>query len=1503
MQHLSTQPHLQRRTVVRAGFAAAVCVALASIGGVAAAVSPEGSEASLTTSDAPSITQAADTNTSESNDVTAASVLTWQTVDVEGKTVSGAVLEVRSPQGSISYVRDNTDASDLAGADSDPTPGTLVVKSLEPDGSPISAGDAYGIKIVEVDGVAVPTSDVWQPIVAEPAGTATTQKVVVPSQAPDQSESGSSDTDKATAGAGDNNTGDSNSLPSDTPKTAQADVTEVEVGTQDSPGNDLGEIVISPALAGPDPDIAPPFVFWEVRDASTGELVSGGTFDIRQRNSNDSLWETARSAPDCTSGCSSQRDRDPDGGEYAVKYLASSASSSSTPVVAGRRVQVTPTTVPAGYEWVSTATVEKQSGDWVGTGTNRTLTVGTFYVRALPHLLWEVRDIDTGQLVPGAQLQVRSTTTGTNGTWRATSDCIGTACSTQRDRNGGGGEFQVNSTESSATGTNVSPANRYQAQQVTAPSGYEWVSPSTPVRDTNTAEYAWTTQNGTSTANFGVFYVRQAPSLFWEVRDTEGNLVPGAQFGVRTGTSGTWREFTDCTSNCGSARDRNVAGGEIQVMGTAAATATDDLVAGNRYQVERRNPPAGYAWVTTETTRDTNNAPYQWNNQSESPRSANMGTWIVTNTASIRVTAGGDRTDISAKTGSGLGFAPDGTVFQAQRTNGGTIYTCVVDDGSGSCQIDGLPTGGNPWNVSVQSVPTGWFTSAQLGVERGSGELLDSYVFQVPARTQAGTVYDVTLSGSSGNWGGNYGGSYRTDNTGSSARRFSNDRLAVSRINPPKIEKCGLKVAFVLDQSNSMFETVGGGQTRNSILKGAMNDVIDGLVGTPTQMAIYTFGSIANVAGNQPLTPLATTGSAAPLKTFISTLRDSGNWPTGQGATNWDAGLSQLHSQVSNFDLVVFFTDGMPTVYGNSDADGSGNETWFQMVEQAIFSANAIKAKGIPVIGLGAGIASQAGTTNLGAITGPNQDQDFYLVEPGNQAQVVAALRRLAGGACEGTLTIQKQIEDHNGNLITPAPVAANDWSFTNTITPGPNPNNPNTVGSPAVTGVAGGQNGFVTVPVTISPGSSNTITVTEQLQAGYTLVGAKCSFRGQEVTTSVSGSTASFTIPDLGTLPIGTTAVASCVFTNRQPVSKAQLTLEKVVTAGDAAATQWGLSAQAAGQTPVINNATTGTAAAGPIEVSQGDYALTETGGPAGYVQTDLSCRPRTENSVFTGSLDGATVTVNPGDDVICTFTNQAKPRITLQKTVVNNYSGTGVPANWILSATGPQTASGPGGGTGQVVNQFVDPGKYNLSEAPASGFIAAPGYDWTNLACVNAAGQAVPSDKFTKTMNGTVVTGGDVTLGYGDNITCTFTNTDKPGSATWEKIDSVTGTRLAGAQWELRGPGGQAIDGASIVENPAGHFTVSGLHWGQYELRETDPPPGYIGSGDVVHTFVIGPVDNTFSLTVDYGEIENTPREGVNLPLTGGMAATMFIVGGGGLLALALLGAGTRRARRVRS
>ena len=138
------------------------------------------------------------------------------------------------------------------------------------------------------------------------------------------------------------------------------------------------------------------------------------------------------------------------------------------------------------------------------------------------------------------------------------------------------------------------------------------------------------------------------------------------------------------------------------------------------------------------------------------------------------------------------------------------------------------------------------------------------------------------------------------------------------------------------------------------------------------------------------------------------------------------------------------------------------------------------------------------------------------------------------------------------------------------------------------------------------------------------------------------------------------------------------------------------------------------------------GSYDVSESG-PSGYAEiSGTNCA----GSVALGEVRTCIIT---SDDI--------PPALTLVNNVINDNGGTAMSTDWTLTAIGPTPILGGGSVTSETTNDFTA-GTYTLSESGPSGYTAGQwscSGDVTNL-------------------------GNSITLGIGQNASCTITNDDTP-------------------------------------------------------------------------------------------------------------------------------------------
>ncbi len=489
------------------------------------------------------------------------------------------------------------------------------------------------------------------------------------------------------------------------------------------------------------------------------------------------------------------------------------------------------------------------------------------------------------------------------------------------------------------------------------------------------------------------------------------------------------------------------------------------------------------------------------------------------NNAVITVKVGGVRTGVNAIGGlAGVVLQLyDGDANGPTTPVAGAFATCT-SDADGDCsftvpntQNDGANHNKRYW-IQRTSTPAGYFGLNSLNTGT-TGSTATPYRFRTGDQLQNGTVYSSLDDFMIG-----------TGNTNAVA---SGGIWQSSRNNPTLSPACGLDVALILDVSGSVAPNLAD-------LKTAAKTFVNATVGTPSQFGLFTFASTApaNTTNNQnrPLSPTSTQTGANVVNGWIDGLSAS-------GGTNWDRGISQVAESGSSFDVAVIITDGNPTFYGNQE--GPGNFTRFREIENGIFSANAVKAKGTRMIAVGVGAGVSGGGPNLQSISGQTLNSDYF--QTSDYTAAGNALRALALGSCNGAVSVVKQVVPSTapvGSITGATP--AGGWTFGATTTAAG-------VGITPASGATAAGTGALSFNLTY-PGGTTTapVTVNETQQAGYTLqqVGgfnATCTRldTGAALTVTNSGTTG-FIVNVASTVPV------SCTVYNRAPNPAATVVVNK---------------------------------------------------------------------------------------------------------------------------------------------------------------------------------------------------------------------------------------------------------------------------------------------------------------------------------------------------------------------
>jgi uncharacterized repeat protein (TIGR01451 family) len=610
--------------------------------------------------------------------------------------------------------------------------------------------------------------------------------------------------------------------------------------------------------------------------------------------------------------------------------------------------------------------------------------------------------------------------------------------------------------------------------------------------------------------------------------------------------------------------------------------------------------------------------------------------------------------------------------------------------------------------------------------------------------------------------------------------------------NPDLPAVCGLDVTLVLDDSGSISSSEAD-QVRQ-----AASSFASALDGTPSRVKVGVFATNA--------TGVNAAGSMTPNLNNI-VFRDPALYtdPTsgaGSGGTNWDDGLEVARrSNGGPGDLVVFITDGDPT-YRNQDepdghnnagggaTDGDGSTVSAANLSAAVYEADAIKASGAHMFGIGVGLTASASEQRLNDVTG---DEELTLDGSGNpnipfgtadytiapnftslQAIVKAFVREL----CAPSLNVTKSLQKADGTTVQAG--AGDPWSFSASVTPTPDSWQSPVGASGATASQATDASGGASFKWKMGANSA-TVDLSETPKAGWVYNGALCTrnkLDGNDPTVifdSVGSNapTASKDQAELQDLVVGINEAVNCDVYNRQIRGSTIQVAKQTLPAGLADTFDFTLSqGQTALQTKTgIAHGGTGTFS----PVPPGTYQVAEAA-KSGFTQTSASCDDLGTQPVET--VSPGQLTVGEGQSWRCTFVNTAHP-------------GT---IEVVKQAVGAD-------GTFDFTSNVPDLGDFSLTTSAGSAstaVIAAPVGTYAI-----SEGSPAPWDLTSASCTGNQAPG-SVFVGPGKDVVCTFTNT--------APAPTIQVTKTAGAA-SVAEPGGDVTYSVSVANTSVEPVTITSL------------------------------------------------------------------------------------------
>lgn len=820
----------------------------------------------------------------------------------------------------------------------------------------------------------------------------------------------------------------------------------------------------------------------------------------------------------------------------------------------------------------------------------------------------------------------------------------------------------------------------------------------------------------------------------------------------------------------------------------------------------------------------------------------------------VIVQTGGIRTSFTT-----VNPLPDGTrlgLFPSE-TSTTASQTCSVV--AGACTFTNVPVGSRSW---VGDLPddaganASYFSNPRLRTGHnegltGVGTDGANYRFQTPT-IAAGQTYRST----------------NADPTFMANDTFSNTRASGgiwphALDNPAVPGQCGLDVGIVVDLSGSI-STSGGANSEFNQLKNAVTAFGNGLAGTTSTVTGYAFATTILTGGRYSLPATSVASGAGGVTSWASNLPA----PTSGAATNWDRGLYQTAGK--GHDVVILLTDGNPTRYGTGENQGSDVLNRFREVEEAVFSANAVKNSGTRVLalGVGSGVERPAAGLNLRAVSGPTKytgsnimTADYF--QQSSYTDAANALKSLALESCKGTLTVVKKVLPYGSNDLTAATPGGAGWTFTPT-TASPVTVNP-TTGTTDATSAALFDLNFrgSTAPAAVK--------VAETLPgplAGASYVRTQCRTLPDGAPADVPSTGSSFSVQ----VPVN--GAISCTVYNRAPDPGVDITVNKTWVINGV---EQPLNVMPAGTSSAVTVNGGGKAWGATTRVASGSVVtLTETR------SFDAAAMPRCsfdgDPQLVTGTAAGVTMggdnseVVRPAGHTTYTIVNRltCDTRLTLTKAVT---LGTAAPEAWTLTATPPSGAALTGAGT---VTGTVQAGVSHVLGEQATGGVAQPSYvqqgQWSCTALdVNGTptGQASSVDT--------------VTVPLGGWTRCTVTNASAELTLLKHVVSDSSEARPA-SDWTLHATpaaGTPALTTQSVVgaETAVGATSTRTVRPGRaYVLGETGPG----GYTQQVEKLVGGTWVAVDSTTVTLGAGERATYRFVNDDVAPSLTLTKVVRGG---------------------
>jgi uncharacterized repeat protein (TIGR01451 family) len=212
---------------------------------------------------------------------------------------------------------------------------------------------------------------------------------------------------------------------------------------------------------------------------------------------------------------------------------------------------------------------------------------------------------------------------------------------------------------------------------------------------------------------------------------------------------------------------------------------------------------------------------------------------------------------------------------------------------------------------------------------------------------------------------------------------------------------------------------------------------------------------------------------------------------------------------------------------------------------------------------------------------------------------------------------------------------------------------------------------------------------------------------------------------------------------------------------------------------------------------IKPGAYTVAESGLPAHWSFGGFSCAPNGSATVDGQNAQQADITLGPGQNVSCTFTNNRQPQLTVIKHVINDNGGTATASSFTIGVSGTNASpnSFPGDEAGTLV--ALDAGSYSVTEGAHAGYDVSYSGDCSG------------------------------TIAAGESKTCTVTNNDQAATLIVKKlvVNDNGGTKHA-TDFSFDVNGGSAIGFTQDGSDPLKGLNSLTVSAGTYNVVEDSTP-----------------------------------------------------------------------------